>query len=121
MKLNTNALKKKATLNDESYFTVHAFMRNELGLCGAQIIIYAIIYGFAKSGEAFTGSRKYLSEWIGSSLSTVDLALTALIDKGYILKNKCGSQVEYVINVGTLPYNSEHKAMVDTYNREKMA
>ena len=119
MKLNTTTMKKKAELNEDSHYMVHAFMRSKLGLSGPQKDIYAIIYGFAKNGEAFTGSRKYLSAWTGSSLSTIDLALAELTEKGYIVKNKCGGKVEYGINVEALPYNSEHKSIIDLYRGVK--
>jgi uncharacterized phage protein (TIGR02220 family) len=62
-------------------------MRTQLNLKGNALLIYALIYGFSQDGRSrFTGSRKYIADWCGCSLDTVDRSLGSLIDKGLLAK-----------------------------------
>jgi hypothetical protein len=64
-------------------------MRSELGLKGNELIIYALIYGFCQSeGHSFHGSRQYISDWTGCSLSTVSNVLAGLVDCGLLVKSE---------------------------------
>ena len=47
----------------------------------------AIIYGFSQDGESvFSGSLKYLEDWVGASKPTIIKALKELVSKEYIIK-----------------------------------
>ena len=62
-------------------------MKNRLGLKGTKRDIYAIIYGFSQDGESeFTGSIKYLVEWLDVSRPTIIKALQELTDCGFLIK-----------------------------------
>ena len=66
-------------------YSVYRFMTGELGLRGAALQVFAVIYSFSRAtGEAFFGSRAYLSATAGVSVRTVDRALGALISRGLI-------------------------------------
>lgn len=62
-------------------------MRTQLNLKGNELLIYALIYGFSQDGNSrFKGSRKYIADWCGCSLDTVDRSLSSLIGKGLLVK-----------------------------------
>lgn len=74
-------------IKDENYYQVQGWMKNRLGLKGTKRDIYAIIYGFSQDGESeFTGSIKYLVEWLDVSRPTIIKALQELTDGGYLIK-----------------------------------
>lgn len=76
-----------ATVKDNNFISIQGWMRTKLNLKGNELLIYAVIYGFSQDGESrFKGSRKYISEWCGCSLDTVDRTLNSLTNKGLIAK-----------------------------------
>lgn len=76
-----------ATIKDANFITIQGWMRTKLNLKGNELLIYAVIYGFSQDGEStFKGSRKYIAEWCGCSLDTVDRSLRTLVAKGLIAK-----------------------------------
>lgn len=76
-----------AVINDSNFIAIQGWMRNKLNLKGNELIIYALIYGFSQDGHSrFKGSRKYIADWCGCSLDTVDRALGSLVDKGFLAK-----------------------------------
>lgn len=76
-----------STVNDNNFIAIQGWMRTKLNLKGYELIIYALIYGFSQDGESrFKGSRKYIADWCGCSLDTVDRNLGSLIDKGLLAK-----------------------------------
>lgn len=76
-----------AAVNDNNFITIQGWMRTKLNLKGNALLIYALIYGFSQDGNSrFKGSRKYIAEWCGCSLDTVDRTLSALVDKGLLAK-----------------------------------
>ena len=80
-------MKKKDTekQNQNFYFTIHSFMTRELGLRGSALIIYAIIYALSDDVDrTFYGSREFLADYAGVSLSTVGVILKKLIEEDFI-------------------------------------
>lgn len=74
-------------IKDTNFVTIQGWMRTELNLKGNELLVYAVIYGFSQlAGTKFTGSRKYLAEWCGCSMATIDRTLISLVDKGLISK-----------------------------------
>ena len=74
-------------INPNAYFTVQAWMVNDLGLHGNELTLYAIIYGFSQDGRSkFTGSISYIQEWLGCSRPTAIKAMASLVEKGLINK-----------------------------------
>ena len=104
-------------------FRIYGFMRTELGLEKTELLIYALIYSYFRSGTPFIGSREYIGEWVGSGHSSVDDALSSLVEKGFIAKKKRYSYgrsvIEYVINIATLPPISDHLGMLKLYREER--
>lgn len=72
-------------IKDTNFVTIQGWMRTKLNLKGNELLAYAVIYGFSQTdGAKFTGSRKYLAEWCGCSMATIDRTLNSLVDKGLI-------------------------------------
>ena len=66
------------------FFTVHDFMVKELSLSGNELMIYALIYSFCQNYGTFFGSRRYIGESVGASISSINRSLKRLLEKGYI-------------------------------------
>jgi hypothetical protein len=62
-------------------------MLSELGLKGNALAVYAIIYGFSQDGASeYSGSSRYLCEWLGCSKKTILSALAYLTEQGHLEK-----------------------------------
>lgn len=100
-------------IKDEANFKIYGFMRSEMDLKGTELLVYAMIYSYASSCTPFRLSRQRISEWLGCSLSSVDRALSSLIERHYIDKRDCfGKTVEYVIVVENLPDIPMHQGLL---------
>lgn len=78
-----------ATVKDASYITIQGWMRTKLGLKGNELLVYALIYGFSQDGfSKFSGTRRYIAEWCGCSLKTVDNTIASLLAKNLIVKHE---------------------------------
>lgn len=87
------------TINEKSHVTLLPFMITDLNLKGIELIIFAIIYGFNQDNMgAFYGSLEYLAAWTNSTKQGVIKALTSLLDKNLIIKNKTGNKCVYKVN-----------------------
>ncbi len=74
-------------INPNTYYTVQGWMREALGLKDKELTVYAIIYGFSQDGNSeYSGSARYLAEWIGCSRSTIMVVLKSLVEKGLLRK-----------------------------------
>ena len=74
-------------INPNAYYTVQAWMVNDLGLHGNELALYAIIWGFSQDGRSeFVGSISYIQEWLGCSRPTAIKILRSLEDRGLIVK-----------------------------------
>lgn len=77
-----------SAVKDNNFIAIQGWMRTKLNLKGNELLIYALIYGFSQDGESrFKGSRKYIADWCGCSLNTVDRALGSLVSKGLLAKH----------------------------------
>ena len=62
-----------------------------MGLSGADLMVYATIYGFSQTGNCYySGSIDYLAEWAGVQRRQVISILKNLTESGYIEKNEVG-------------------------------
>ena len=74
-------------INPNNFYTIQGWMLSDLQLKGNALAAYAIIYGFSQDGKSeFTGSARYLAEWMGCSRSTVMDTLKKLVEKGLLVK-----------------------------------
>lgn len=78
-----------SAVKDNNFITIQGWMRNQLNLKGYELIVYALIYGFSQDGNSkFSGTRRYIAEWCGCSMRTVDNTLASLIAKKLIVKHE---------------------------------
>ena len=78
-------------INDENYILIQGWMRTEMGLSGAALMVYAVIYGFSQTGNCYySGSIDYLAEWAGVQRRQVMRILKELTESGYIKKDEVG-------------------------------
>lgn len=69
----------------ENYIVIQGFMLTDLHLKGAELLVYAAIYGFCQTEEQyFTGNLKYLSEWTNCTVRNILNCITSLTEKGLI-------------------------------------
>lgn len=74
-------------INPNTYYTVQAWMVNDLDLHGNELALYAIIWGFSQDGRSeFVGSISYIQEWLGCSRQTAINTIKALMAKGLVVK-----------------------------------
>ena len=59
-------------------------MTKELGLGGAKLLVYALIYSFTVNDGSFFGSRGYICEACGIVMSTTSKVLSELLSDGLI-------------------------------------
>ena len=78
-------------IKEENYIVIQGWMRSEMGLSGAALMVYAVIYGFSQTGNCYySGSIDYLAEWAGVKRRQVISILKDLTESGYIEKNEIG-------------------------------
>lgn len=81
----------KKHISDENYVLIQGWMRTEMGLSGAALMVYATIYGFSQTGNCYySGSIDYLAEWAGVKRRQVISILKDLTESGYLEKNEVG-------------------------------
>lgn len=73
----------------EKYFIIYDFMTEKLKLKGAQLLVYALVFGFCQNGRgAYDGSISYLAKRTGISSRTAIRILDELVKKKLIKKNE---------------------------------
>ena len=78
-------------INDENYILIQGWMRSEMGLSGAALMVYATVYGFSQTGNCYySGSIDYLAEWAGVKRRQVISILKDLTESGYLEKKEVG-------------------------------
>lgn len=76
-------------IKNENFYVIHGWMLNELDISGAELQVYAILYGYSQDGESwFKGSATYLSEWTGRSKRSIYDILKKLTEKELIEKKE---------------------------------
>lgn len=76
-------------INNNNYFSVQAWMVNQLNLRTVERDVFAIIYGYSQDEESdFHGSLEYMSQLTGYSRNSICTALKSLTEKHYIIKTE---------------------------------
>ncbi|MBQ1759012.1 MAG: helix-turn-helix domain-containing protein [Prevotella sp.] len=104
-------------MNDNNYITIQGWMRTRLNLKGVELMVYAIIYGFSQDGESvFSGTARYLAEWVGVTRRSMMDILKKLVDKGLLVK------IDKVVNgVGLVDYKVNLKSVENFIGYEKFS
>lgn len=76
-------------VKDNNFIAIQGWMRTKLDLKGNELLVYALIYGFSQDENSkFSGTRRYIAEWCGCSMKTVDNTLASLLAKQLIVKHE---------------------------------
>lgn len=95
-------------IKDDNFYIVFHWMIKDLGLSGAELPIFAIIYSFSQDGKSyFNGSLNYLADFAGITRQGVIKVLKKLIlEKNIVIKEqatvngvKCN---RYKVNLETI-------------------
>lgn len=77
-------------LTQEQGFRVHGWMRTLFDLTGTELLIFAIVYSYTKSGGDGVGGNRFFMEWTGAGRNTVIRALDSLEAAGLISATETG-------------------------------
>ena len=73
----------------EKYFIIYDFMTEKLKLKGAQLLVYALVFGFCQNGRgAYDGSISYLAKRTGISKRSITNILKSLVEKQLLIKKE---------------------------------
>ena len=85
IKLKRGILMNIKYVKPENYIVIQGFMLTDLHLKGAELLVYAAVYGFCQTEEQYlTGSLQYLSEWTNCTVRNVLNCVNGLTEKGLI-------------------------------------
>jgi len=103
---------------DENYITIFGWMTNRLKLSGNELLVYALIFSFAKDGiTEFHGSAEYIASALNMSRRTVVSTLKSLTNNGLIKKRVIGRYCHYTVPpVQNLHTSSAEIAQVSVQN-----
>lgn len=73
-------------MKNSQYFYIHGWMINELELDSKEMIAYAMIYSYYRSGAETNASLKYFADVMRCTERTASITLTNLAKKGLISK-----------------------------------
>jgi len=74
-------------VKDDNFITIQGWMRNQLGLKGNDLLVYAIIYGFSQAdNQKCTCSIQYMADWCGATKQGILNNIKNLLDKELITK-----------------------------------
>lgn len=85
-----------------SFVMIHdwMWMHKDLHLSGNALIAYAVIYGFSKNGEWYSGSQGYIAQICGISRESANKLLQRMTRDGLIIKREiprgCGHVCDYM-------------------------
>lgn len=101
-----------SAVKDNNFIAIQGWMRTKLNLKGYELIVYALIYGFSQDGNSkFSGTRRYIAEWCGCSMRTVDKTLASLLGKQLIIKHE-----KYVNGVRSCDYTAAPEELAARQN-----
>lgn len=71
----------------QNYLQIQGWMVSYLQLSSNELLTFALVYGFSQDGQSkFTGSLKYLCNWLNCSKPTARKALSGLVEKEFLIK-----------------------------------
>ena len=76
------------TIEDIEFYTIHSWMRKDLGLKGNKRDIYAIIYQQSQGGGSYNGTAQALGNVVGISKRQVLTILSELVEEGLLIKKE---------------------------------
>lgn len=101
------ATSKKQLLTDKSFIALQAFMINDLGLYGDELLVYAKIYGLCKYvGVCYPLTAiEELSKWLNKSIDETIKVIETLYHKSLIKILGDDDNCTFNVNLSKLPQN----------------
>lgn len=91
-----NNVEKNGDFFSRNFYVTHGWMRTELKLSKAELVLYAIIYGFSQDGSGvFVGSISYLAKWANTTDRTIQTCMKSLIEKGLVIRGYTEERYNY--------------------------
>jgi len=78
-----------------NYYTIYDWMTDELRLKGTELLCYALIYSYAKSGKPCTDSLASIAARTGVNKATLVRIIGRLAEAGHITKERDGRSCVY--------------------------
>lgn len=105
-------------MQERNFLIIQGFMRTKLNLKGNELLAYALIYGFSQDGESvFSGSSKYVADWLGIDRRNALDVLKRLTEKGLIIKQEKTVNgvklADYRIDENIIPYDETSQGGYD--------
>lgn len=76
-------------IKGDNFYVIFYWMINELGLKGAELPVFAIIYSFSQDNKSyFNGSLNYIAEFTGLTKRGVIKVIQRLVDRKYVIKEQ---------------------------------
>lgn len=105
-------------MKDKNYIVVQGWMRTKLNLKGSELLAFSLIYGFSQDEESwFSGSSKYVADWLGIDRRNALDVLKRLTQKGFILKQEKTVNgvklADYKVNPKIIPHDETSQGGYD--------
>ena len=78
--------KNKRRISDDEYIIIPRWAITQLGLRGAELNVFGLIYAFTKRNGTLKGGLSYIAEWLGVAKPRVSANLNSLINKGAVIR-----------------------------------
>lgn len=79
----------------DKFIVIQQWMITELGLKGSELIAYALVYGLTIHESDFHGTAEYLSSWLGITPKKCYRVLSALCERGLLLRTEFSRIIHY--------------------------
>ena len=79
-----------------SNYTVYGFMRDDLGLKGERLTVYAVIHNFYMWQGAFIGNFELIADWLGCDESHAVEVLKSLCEDGLVNVQEIGERLAFL-------------------------
>ena len=83
-------------ISKDAALIIHQFMIDDMGLSGAHLLVYALIYAFTNQSKGFFGTKEYISQRTGCSQSSVKRILHILREKKFIKRTYDDERGNYI-------------------------
>ena len=107
---------KNQLLNDKSFIALQAFMINDLGLYGDELLVYAKIFGLCKYvGVCYALTViEELSKWLNKNIDETISIIESICDKRLIDILGDSGNYTFGVNLSKIP-----KDELDAFNNER--
>ena len=87
----------KGEARNSDHIIISPWMINDLGLQDRELILYALIHGFSRTGSnsVFSGNNSYMGKWLSVDKANVNRYTSSLVKKGLIERIEDNNSIKY--------------------------